>query len=220
MKYEDNRSAVVYRMRYDRPEYLAVYQGESGYSFPHVRVIRKECPEEPDRAEIGGKLCLEVKLDTVFRDSLWLSPESGRAEVVYAAETVWGVIDEQAMEEASLEWRNYEQLTGRMTDGDEEELLKHITAYLSVKKGIRNPVEEFGYIRYREHAADIHGHIIPGADDGAQSEQETLELLRLDREEGIQWAFATPHYGIENGYAPDKDMVREKYCRQTHIPRC
>ena len=213
MKYEDNCSAVVYRMRYDRPEYLAVHKGGGRYSFPHVRIEKKERKEDPDRAEIGGKLCLEVKPDTVFRDSFRISPESGRAEVVYAAEAVWGVFDKPEMEEASPEWADYERLSGRMTDEDGDELLKHAAAYLAVKKGLRNPVEESGYIRYREHAADIHGHIIPRADDGAQSEQETMELLRLDREEGIQWAFATPHYGIENGYAPDKDMVHEKFCR-------
>ena len=58
---------------------------------------------------------------------------------------------------------------------------------------------------------DIHSHIVPGADDGSQSEEETMELLCLDREEGIQWVFATPHYGIENGYAPDPGRVHSWY---------
>lgn len=72
-----------------------------------------------------------------------------------------------------------------------------------------NPGHRF--LLYREHAVDIHSHIVPDVDDGAETDDEALELLRLDREEGIQWVFATPHYGIENGYAPDRDEVRGQY---------
>jgi protein-tyrosine phosphatase len=43
---------------------------------------------------------------------------------------------------------------------------------------------------------DIHSHIIFGADDGAGSLDEAIELLKLDREEGAYAVFATPHYGI------------------------
>lgn len=60
---------------------------------------------------------------------------------------------------------------------------------------------------YREHAVDIHSHVIVGVDDGAQTIDEAMELLRLDWEEGIRVVFATPHYGIENGYAPDNNDV-------------
>ncbi len=72
-------------------------------------------------------------------------------------------------------------------------------------------MKENGHIMYREHAVDIHSHIIPGADDGAQTQEETMELLRLDRNEGIQWVFATPHYGEENGYAPNREMISREY---------
>ena len=50
---------------------------------------------------------------------------------------------------------------------------------------------------------DIHSHIIYGADDGAGSLKEAVRLLELDEEEGAIAVFATPHYGKENGYAPD-----------------
>ena len=63
---------------------------------------------------------------------------------------------------------------------------------------------------YREHAVDIHSHIVPGVDDGAQTPEEACELLCLDHEEGMDVVFATPHYGIENGYAPDKELIRRR----------
>lgn len=55
---------------------------------------------------------------------------------------------------------------------------------------------------YRTNAADIHSHVLPNLDDGAICMEESLELLRLDREEGVRTVFATPHYGKENGFAP------------------
>ena len=58
---------------------------------------------------------------------------------------------------------------------------------------------------------DTHSHIVFGADDGAQSLREAIDLLKLDREEGAFAVFATPHYGRENGFAPDAAMVREKF---------
>ena len=58
---------------------------------------------------------------------------------------------------------------------------------------------------------DIHSHIIFGADDGAQSLTEAVELLKLDRDEGAYAVFATPHYGRENGYAPDAGLVMRNF---------
>jgi hypothetical protein len=60
-------------------------------------------------------------------------------------------------------------------------------------------------------------------DDGAESLDEALKLLRLDREEGIQTVFATPHYGIENGHAPRKENILSGYHRLAeaatkHVP--
>lgn len=40
---------------------------------------------------------------------------------------------------------------------------------------------------------DIHSHIIFGADDGAETPDEAIELLKLDRDEGAYAVFATPH---------------------------
>lgn len=41
---------------------------------------------------------------------------------------------------------------------------------------------------------DIHCHILPGVDDGAQDVKTSLELLRLAYEDGICAMILTPHY--------------------------
>ena len=58
---------------------------------------------------------------------------------------------------------------------------------------------------------DTHSHIVFGADDGAQSLKEAIDLLKLDQDEGAYAVFATPHYGRENGFAPDAAMVMQKF---------
>ena len=55
---------------------------------------------------------------------------------------------------------------------------------------------------------DIHSHILPGIDDGADDLETSLEMLRLACEEGIDSIFATPHYfkgNFENSY---EDVVK------------
>ncbi len=41
---------------------------------------------------------------------------------------------------------------------------------------------------------DIHSHILPGLDDGAKNQQESLSLVRMAYEQGITHFIATPHY--------------------------
>jgi len=41
---------------------------------------------------------------------------------------------------------------------------------------------------------DIHTHLLPGADDGAQSMSQTLRLLRMAWGNGTRTVFLTPHY--------------------------
>ncbi len=66
-------------------------------------------------------------------------------------------------------------------------------------------------VGYRYNAVDIHSHILPGVDDGAASVQETMMLLQAAREQGIRDVIATPHYGIENGFAPEADTIRAAF---------
>ena len=45
---------------------------------------------------------------------------------------------------------------------------------------------------------DLHTHILPGIDDGAESTDEALRMAGIAYEEGIRLIIATPHYGIMN----------------------
>ena len=69
---------------------------------------------------------------------------------------------------------------------------------------------------------DIHSHIIFGADDGAESLDEAVAMLKLDRDEGAYAVFATPHYGSENNnFRPEAsgvmrhfELIRERAARE------
>lgn len=41
---------------------------------------------------------------------------------------------------------------------------------------------------------DIHTHILPSVDDGAQSVEDALELLRLEKQKGVERVILTPHF--------------------------
>ena len=41
---------------------------------------------------------------------------------------------------------------------------------------------------------DLHGHFLPGIDDGSGSVEESLKMLESAQEQGIAMMFATPHY--------------------------
>lgn len=41
---------------------------------------------------------------------------------------------------------------------------------------------------------DIHSHILPGLDDGAQNEAESLKMLQMAYEQGVKKIVATPHW--------------------------
>jgi protein-tyrosine phosphatase len=40
---------------------------------------------------------------------------------------------------------------------------------------------------------DLHNHLLPGIDDGAKKLEETLQFLRIARQDGISTVVATPH---------------------------
>ena len=41
---------------------------------------------------------------------------------------------------------------------------------------------------------DVHCHILPGVDDGAQTLEESKKMLELEYQEGVRTVFATPHF--------------------------
>lgn len=59
----------------------------------------------------------------------------------------------------------------------------------------------YGYI-------DIHSHILPGLDDGSQDMEQSLNMLRIAREQGIETIVATPHNMPGKG-CPDRQLVQE-----------
>ena len=47
---------------------------------------------------------------------------------------------------------------------------------------------------------DLHSHILPGLDDGAQDIYDTLEMVQLAARSGITAMVATPHCNIPGRY--------------------
>ncbi len=41
---------------------------------------------------------------------------------------------------------------------------------------------------------DFHSHILPGIDDGSRNIETTRGMLDLMKEQGVEWAVATPHF--------------------------
>lgn len=64
---------------------------------------------------------------------------------------------------------------------------------------------------YTDSYTDIHSHLLFGVDDGARTLDESLKMLELASWEGITTIIATPHYGTENGYAPDVRLIRGNF---------
>ncbi|HWJ02408.1 MAG TPA: CpsB/CapC family capsule biosynthesis tyrosine phosphatase, partial [Verrucomicrobiae bacterium] len=49
---------------------------------------------------------------------------------------------------------------------------------------------------------DLHCHILPGIDDGANSWQESMDMARMAAQDGVRTVVATPHCSC--GLPPDK----------------
>jgi len=41
---------------------------------------------------------------------------------------------------------------------------------------------------------DFHTHILPAVDDGSKSVEESLEMLAMEREQGVETVVLTPHF--------------------------
>lgn len=45
---------------------------------------------------------------------------------------------------------------------------------------------------------DIHSHILPEIDDGSKSVEESIEMLKMLKEQGVTHVIATPHFKMTN----------------------
>lgn len=58
---------------------------------------------------------------------------------------------------------------------------------------------------------DIHSHLLPGVDDGAQSIDESLRLIEQAVDDGIEYIVLTPHF-IKNGeFKLEKKELLKRY---------
>lgn len=57
---------------------------------------------------------------------------------------------------------------------------------------------------------DLHCHILPGLDDGAQTMDEALEMARIAEKDGIEKIAATPHLFRNNFIFKDFGVVEKK----------
>jgi protein-tyrosine phosphatase len=56
---------------------------------------------------------------------------------------------------------------------------------------------------------DLHCHILPGVDDGAQSLSDSLSMAKMAVEQGIQRIVATPHH-MNNAYENPKRSILDR----------
>lgn len=61
---------------------------------------------------------------------------------------------------------------------------------------------------------DIHTHILPGVDDGAESLEQSVEMLHMAYEQGVRHMVATPHFA-----ADEKNVPVEKLQEKTGLLR-
>ena len=74
---------------------------------------------------------------------------------------------------------------------------------------------------------DFHSHILPAMDDGSKNIEESLQMLRMLQEQGVERVIATPHfYADEN--PPDVFLRRRAdawehlraHLTQCHLDAC
>ena len=56
---------------------------------------------------------------------------------------------------------------------------------------------------------DIHCHIIPGVDDGAESLEDAVRMLRMEYAQGVRKIIATPHYRKQYFETPAEIIKRQ-----------
>lgn len=57
--------------------------------------------------------------------------------------------------------------------------------------------------------ADIHCHVLPYVDDGAQQKQESMKLLRMQYKQGVRTICFTPHLRTDMFETPDEEIYEQ-----------
>lgn len=64
---------------------------------------------------------------------------------------------------------------------------------------------------------DFHSHILPGIDDGSASVEESIAMLRMEKEQGVTHIVATPHFyadcDVPEDFLARRDRAEEKLRR-------
>ncbi len=71
--------------------------------------------------------------------------------------------------------------------------------------------------------ADLHCHLLPYVDDGAYDEDECLELLRREADQGVRTICLTPHLRADMFESTDKEVLEryalaERLAREAELP--
>ena len=74
---------------------------------------------------------------------------------------------------------------------------------------------------------DAHSHILPGIDDGSANLEESISLLRMEAEQGVERVIATPHFYAHHD-KPERflerriqaeELLRQEMSRHQGLPR-
>ncbi|MBM6949099.1 CpsB/CapC family capsule biosynthesis tyrosine phosphatase [Mordavella massiliensis] len=60
-----------------------------------------------------------------------------------------------------------------------------------------------------ERYIDMHCHILPGVDDGAQNMEDTHRMLQTAYDEGVRYIIATPHHHPRRGRARPQELRQQ-----------
>lgn len=67
---------------------------------------------------------------------------------------------------------------------------------------------------------DMHTHILYGIDDGAQSFNDSMELIMEEWAQGVRRIIMTPHYGPKFGY-PKRQLLETRFTEiQKEVKKC
>lgn len=74
---------------------------------------------------------------------------------------------------------------------------------------------------------DFHSHILPGIDDGSASVQESIRMLQMEEEQGIELVMATPHFyprydkpeAFLNRRDAAEEQLRKEMLKYSNLPQ-